>query len=145
MKKFIYLLIILCLIGCTNTTDKGKDNLNDETNDNSKNELNDKLNDSLKDNIVTSKEAEEMLLKGAVMIDVRSIMEYEEGHIDGAVSLPLDMINEDTVSDIVPSKDINIIVYCASGNRSASASVTLKNLGYKNVYDLGSMNNWEEY
>lgn len=125
MKNFIYVLIILCLFGCSSP--KEKENIDLDSND-----------------ILTSSEANEMILQGAVLIDVRTVSEYREGHIEGAVSLPLDLINDETVSDIVPSKDINIIVYCASGNRSASAKTVLKDLGYQNVFDLGSINNWKE-
>jgi phage shock protein E len=39
-------------------------------------------------------------------------------------------------------KDAPIFVYCRSGNRSTSAASILVNLGYKNVYNLGGINNW---
>jgi len=75
-----------------------------------------------------------------VIVDVRTKEEYDSGHIEGAVNIPYDYISDKTINN---SKDINIIVYCKSGNRSKTAAGTLIKLGYKNVYDLGSISNWD--
>lgn len=72
------------------------------------------------------------------LIDVRSEAEYDSGHIEGAISIPLDEID-----DIKFAKSINLIVYCKSGSRSKSAALKLLELGYVNVYDFGSMDNWK--
>ena len=97
------------------------------------------------DRIVNSTEAKEKIInEGAVLIDVRTEDEYNTEHIDGALLLSLDNINEDSISDIVSNKDDVIIVYCKSGNRSHQAYEKLKDLGYTEVYDLGSINNWKE-
>lgn len=72
------------------------------------------------------------------LIDVRSEAEYDSGHIEGAISIPLDEIK-----DIKFAKSINLIVYCKSGTRSKSAALKLLELGYVNVYDFGSMDNWK--
>lgn len=104
-------------------------------------------NERVEDNrnvIVTSTEAKEKLKAGALLVDVRTRFEYDEGHIEGAILYPLDEINSDTVSTILPDKETAIIVYCQSGNRSSQALEKLKSLGYTNVYDLGSINNWED-
>jgi len=45
---------------------------------------------------------------------------------------------------VVESKDSVIIVYCQSGNRSKQAVIKLNDLGYDEVYDLGSIDNWED-
>ena len=76
----------------------------------------------------------------AILIDVRSIVEYQEGHIMGAKSYPVTTILNDIEEDY--DKNTYIIVYCKSGNRSKIAAEGLIELGYKNVYDLGSINNW---
>ena len=47
-------------------------------------------------------------------------------------------------AQVFENKDTKIIVYCRSGNRSATAAQTLIDLGYKNVYDLGGINNCAE-
>jgi rhodanese-related sulfurtransferase len=43
---------------------------------------------------------------------------------------------------MIPDKEAKIVVYCRSGRRSAEAAKVLKELGYKNVYDLGGINSW---
>ena len=100
---------------------------------------------SKKSTIVNYVEAKEKIINnGAILLDVRTQEEYDEKHIDGAILLSLDSIDEDSVSSIVSNKSIPIIVYCRSGNRSAQALEKLTNLGYKEVYDLGAMSNWRE-
>jgi rhodanese-related sulfurtransferase len=74
---------------------------------------------------------------GSVMLDVRTPEEFSSGYIDGAVNLPLDKIQSGQAPYVDKSKPL--YVYCRSGNRSAQATVTLKNAGYTNVVDLGSM------
>lgn len=86
---------------------------------------------------------DKIINENAVLLDVRTQDEYDKGHIDGAVLLTLDDINEDSVKDVVESKKSVIIVYCQSGNRSSQAVTKLNKLGYDAVYDLGSINNWE--
>lgn len=88
-------------------------------------------------------DAKEKIENGAILLDVRTPLEYSEKHVEGAVSLPVDDINEASVEELVDSKDTVIIVYCMSGNRSGRAVSILEDLGYTNVYDLGSIDNWE--
>ena len=71
----------------------------------------------------------------AVVVDVRSPQEYEEGHIDGAISIPEYNIKKN-VENILKDKNEKIIVYCSSGGRSRKAQKTLKKLGYNKVYNL---------
>lgn len=78
----------------------------------------------------------------AIMIDVRSIQEYESGHIKNSINIPVDTIELNKLEKVISSKEANIIVYCRSGNRSKQAAQILIDLGYINVYDFGSINNW---
>lgn len=74
----------------------------------------------------------------AIVIDVRSIEEYNREHIEGAVNIPLDMIN-----NVDYELDETIIVYCQSGMRSMEAAKMLSKLGYTNLYNLdGGLLNW---
>lgn len=76
--------------------------------------------------------------KNAVIIDVRTKEEYSLGHIKNAINNPIDSFN------VNYDKDTIIIVYCASGVRSANAANLLINQGYTNVYNLdGGLANWE--
>ena len=64
-------------------------------------------------------------------------------HIENAILMTLDTINESVAKDVINSKDSYVIVYCRSGNRSKQAQELLNKLGYTNVYTLGSINNWQ--
>lgn len=88
---------------------------------------------------ITPSQAKDLIYNSnTFLIDVRSTAEYNGGHIDGAISIPLDEIE-----NINLGKTLNLIVYCKSGSRSKSAAMKLLDLGYVNVYDLGSMDNWQ--
>ncbi len=77
-----------------------------------------------------------------LILDVRTQKEYYEGHIDGAVLLSVDSI-EEKADKILKDKNKTILVYCRSGNRSRTASYNLLKLGYTNIYDFGGINTWE--
>ena len=87
---------------------------------------------------------EQIINHGALLLDVRTQEEYDNDHIDGAILFTLDTITDSTASEVISSKDTPVIVYCQSGNRSHQALEKLQDLGYKNVYDLGSISNWKE-
>lgn len=82
--------------------------------------------------------ANELILGGAVLLDVRSVDEYKISHLDNAVNAPYTEIHVD-ISSLVPDKEQTIIVYCATGKRSSQAKYTLDYMGYKNVYYLGGI------
>ncbi|UEG50121.1 rhodanese-like domain-containing protein [Ferruginibacter lapsinanis] len=72
--------------------------------------------------------------KGAVIVDVRSKGEYQSGHIQGAVNIPLDILRSQ-LSKL--KKEKPVITCCASGMRSASAKNILISGGFKDVYNGG--------
>ncbi len=76
----------------------------------------------------------------AYLIDVREPSEFDEDHLEGAINIPSTRINS-IISNKEISKDSVIVVYCKSGKRSADSADKLIALGYKKVYDLGSINN----
>ena len=93
---------------------------------------------------ITQEEAKRMMdaQEDAVVLDVREQDEYDEKHIPGAVLLPVGSINKETAAAAIPEQDTVVLVYCRSGNRSKTASQTLANLGYTNVYEFGGINDW---
>ncbi len=92
---------------------------------------------------ITQEEAKEMMdTQKVIILDVREQDEYDSGHIPGAVLLPVGTIDEDTAAEMIPEKDSNVLVYCRSGNRSKTASSTLAELGYTNIYEFGGINTW---
>ena len=92
------------------------------------------LTRKLAENDITMQELEELRKRGIIIIDVRSTQEFQEGHIDGAISIPEYEIKKDIIDRISPEEEI--IVYCSSGQRSKKAKQKLEKLGYKKVYNL---------
>ena len=76
-----------------------------------------------------------------VILDVRTLEEFNTGHIPNAVSLPIDEI-EGAVALMIPDKSEIILVYCRSGARSADAAAILVEMGYHNVFDFGGIIDW---
>lgn len=93
------------------------------------------------DNISLEK-LEELESKGSIIIDVRSPQEFEEGHIEGAISIPEYELKNRVRNEIVNLEE-PIIVYCSTGHRSKRAQELLEQMGYKEVYNLE--NGWQNY
>ena len=75
-----------------------------------------------------------------LVYDVRTAGEYEQGHIPGAINIPVDVIAEKIP---VTDKNAFIVVYCRSGGRSGTARRTLAKIGYANIADFGGVSNWK--
>lgn len=79
-----------------------------------------------------------------VILDVRTPAEFADGFIKNAVNIDF---NSPTFRDDADQLDRNktYLVYCRSGNRSASASAILEELGFKDVYNMtGGIQDWED-
>lgn len=74
---------------------------------------------------------------GAILIDVRSIEEYNSGHVPSSVNIPLS-----SVEKINCDKDTHLYVYCRSGSRSGVAKDKLNKMGYTNVINVGGIINY---
>lgn len=108
-----------------------------------------KLKDLLKDKFtrdideydIDKEKMNELVKKGAILLDTRSPQEYEEGHLDGAILIPEYELNKRAEKEL-SDKDSIIIVYCQTGSRSNKAKKLLQKKGYKNVYNLyGGLDN----
>jgi len=100
---------------------------------------------------ITPLQAREMMAKGnALVIDVRDAPEVEKsGKVRGAVHVSRGMLEfradpETPFHDKNFTKDKVLILYCASGGRSALAGKVLKDMGYSQVYNLGAFKDWAE-
>jgi phage shock protein E len=78
---------------------------------------------------------DEVFEQGALIIDVRTKGEFENGHIIGSVNIPLNVLSSQ-ISKL--KKEVPIVTCCASGMRSASAKSILKSNGFNQVYNGGS-------
>ncbi len=92
---------------------------------------------------ITAEEAKAIIDGGGsfVLLDVRTQEEFDEGHIAGALLLPYDQIPQKAATEL-PDKNAKILIYCRSGNRSATASNALIDLGYTDVSDFGGIIDW---
>lgn len=87
---------------------------------------------------ISGTDAREKIAEGATLIDVRSPGEFASGHIDGARNIPVGALGG-RMGEI--DQDEEVVVYCASGMRSASAAKSLRSAGFT-VHDLGSIRAW---
>lgn len=91
---------------------------------------------------------------GVVILDARSKDKYDMLHVRGAVNLPYPDMSVQSLKDLLPDKDVTILIYCNNnfaGNEQAFASkmmsaslntstyTTLYAYGYRNVYELGPL------
>jgi len=80
---------------------------------------------------------------GTLVLDVRTLVEYEGGHLPSAVLIPIQQL-PGRLAELPQDKKTPILVYCAVGGRSAAAAGLLKAKGYENVSDLsGGISAWE--
>ncbi|MCA2978973.1 MAG: rhodanese-like domain-containing protein [Myxococcaceae bacterium] len=89
---------------------------------------------------VSSAAARQLVKDGAVLVDVRSPREFSGGHLPGAINVPL----QDLAGQVkrLGEKQRPVVLYCASGTRSAMAKAALRRQGFSAVHDLGAMGRW---
>jgi len=74
---------------------------------------------------------------GAIVIDVRTVGEYNNKHVKGSINIPLDQIEKESEWLV---RDVPTIVCCETGSRSAVAEKILKAYGFEKVYNGGNCN-----
>jgi molybdopterin/thiamine biosynthesis adenylyltransferase/rhodanese-related sulfurtransferase len=94
---------------------------------------------------VDPSEVNELMDEGVAVVDVRESEEFAAGHLPGARHVPRSYL-ESRIEAAVPDRSTPVIVYCASGNRSAYAARTLaQELGYENVRSMtGGITLWKD-
>ena len=94
---------------------------------------------------VDPSDVKRQLGNGAIVVDVRETEEFEAGHLPGAVHVPRSYL-ESRIENAAPDHDSHVILYCATGQRSALGADTLKNLlGYSNVESMnGGITLWKD-
>ena len=86
--------------------------------------------------------AKNLIADGAVLIDVRSAEEFAKEHINGAKNIYYVEI-EQKIASVASNKNTPIVLYCSMAKRSTQALQKLLDMGYTNVYNLGSMDNYK--
>lgn len=79
-----------------------------------------------------------LVKEGAFLVDVRTLAEFAEGHVNGSVNIPLDQVQNQLAK--FKNKE-NIVVFCRSGNRSGQAKSILEQNGFTNVTNGGT---WQD-
>lgn len=88
-----------------------------------------------------------------LILDVREPQEYAAMHIEGSLNVPRGILEtaceygyEETVKELVESREREIIVVCRSGNRSALAAFTIQLMGYQHAVSLKTgLRGWNDY
>ena len=85
---------------------------------------------------------QEVISNGAVILDVRTKVEYQSGHLRNSINIPIDKL-PGNIKKL--NKNKPVITCCASGSRSASARRMLKSNGFEQVYNGGSWYSLRKY
>ncbi len=118
MKKIILILCMMLLCACGKEVEEKKE--------------------VAKINRITCNDVNDLVSEGAIVVDVRTPGEYETDHIENAINIDSNEIKY-VIKGKIKDYETKIIVYCQTGNRSSESAKILVNLGYKNVYDMGSI------
>lgn len=90
--------------------------------------------------------AKEMIASGAVVIDVRTTDEFEEGHLAQATNIPIQGFSS-RIADVENltggDKTKPVVLYCAAGGRAGKAKKQLEDAGYTNVVNGGGLDDLE--
>src|SRR5271170_2961975 len=94
---------------------------------------------------VDPSEVRELIDEGVAIVDVRETEEFATGHLPGAKHVPRSYL-ETRIEGIVPNRSTQVILYCASGNRSAYGARTLQQeMGYEHVRSMtGGIALWKD-
>ena len=92
---------------------------------------------------VTFDQAQKVLADNSdgIIVDVRTVDEYEKKHIPHAVNIPLENLREGKFEQI-PDKNQTLLLYCWTGRRAQDAAQVLVDKGYKKVYEMGGIVDW---
>ena len=81
--------------------------------------------------------------KNALVVDVRTEKEYQQGHVMNALHIPLGVL-DDRIQELQAYKNDAVVLVCRSGARSAQAATKLRKQGFTNVHNIGGgMLAWE--
>ncbi|PQJ30692.1 hypothetical protein BST92_01525 [Nonlabens arenilitoris] len=122
MKKIILLLSLICTIALTQSCFEAKAGTVE---------------------LVSSEEAADIIKsQSAQLVDVRSKEQFEAGHIEGAINIPVDSEN---LNEIIAGLNVKepVLVYCNGGRQSAQCAKILEDKGFIKIFDLdGGLSKW---
>ena len=80
--------------------------------------------------------------KNILILDVRTLGEYEKNHIPNSVLLPIEELRKENFAPLKDKKQ-KILIYCWTGRRAEDSAKILIEHGYKNVYEFGGIVDWK--
>ncbi|WGZ96224.1 MAG: rhodanese-like domain-containing protein [Candidatus Thiothrix putei] len=88
-----------------------------------------------------------------LIVDIREADEYAAAHIENALHVPRGILEascdwgySDTIPELVQARDKPVVLVCRSGNRTALAALTLRLMGYQQVYSMKTgVRGWNDY
>jgi phage shock protein E len=90
----------------------------------------------------SGKDARRLVAEGARLLDVRTPSEFAQGHLPGALNMPVQELENRL--DELGVRSRPLVVYCRSGSRSGSAKRVLERHGFIAVHDLGAMGRFDD-
>jgi rhodanese-related sulfurtransferase len=83
--------------------------------------------------LLSAQQARSKIATGEItaVVDVRTSVEYSNGHYPGAIHIPVNQISRETTTTLPPR---GLLVYCNTGQRARYAAKQLSSLGFKDVY-----------
>ena len=98
-------------------------------------------------------DVEDLVASGLLLVDIREPYEFEAMRIKGSINAPRGILEqccewdyEETIPELVHSRDKDLLIICHSGNRSVLAANTMKELGYRQVFSLKTgLRGWNDY
>lgn len=92
---------------------------------------------------ISPEEGKAKVKAGALLLDVRTPEEFQQGHVEGAINIPYDKL-ADRLSELGEDKSREIVTYCQAGRRAEVAQQTLSKSGYQNAFSAGGYPKWIE-
>jgi len=89
--------------------------------------------------VISAGQARELLKAGAVLLDVRESVEWNQGHAPEAIHVPMSRVSQ---VEALIDKDAQVLVLCRSGHRAKLVTSHLRSLGYDAVTISGGMSAW---
>ncbi len=92
---------------------------------------------------ISQQQAKEIIQqrRDILVVDVRTFEEFAEGHIENAICIPVESIQNIPPKELKDKKQ-TILVYCRSGRRSKIAAQKLAQMGYQNILEFGGIITW---
>ena len=145
LRGFLIVLFVFSFSACglaANKTEESKKEKKESRMTESKKDSNITIQAD-ENNEITATKAKEIIdtVENVIILDVRTQEEFKQSRIPNSILIPNYEIASRAEKEL-PDKNAIILIYCRSGNRSASATKEMRAMGYTRVYDFGGIIDW---